>query len=139
MQLCSQNATCDFFGKLKKLKLKSVTRVRTKDAVLPICLDQAIFIRMTLIGQLRKIDMRTVFSFPLGPLQWALADPYGFPRKTNKASLAQQLEKGVYATRTYPENAATIFNAMAVLQKFKPPAGATFSVVADKLFDQQPQ
>lgn len=141
MARCSQNPTCGFFDTLKKMKLKSfkdlqaVTKVRIKDAVLPIRLDRAVFVRMALIGQVRKIDMKTVFSFPLGPLPWALADPYGFPRKTPKASFAVQLEKGIHVTDRYPDNAATIFDGMAVLQKFKPPRGATFSVVAEKLFD----
>ena len=138
---CSANPTCDFFDTLKKLKLKTfkdlraVKKVRTKDAILPMRLDRAVFVRMALIGQFRKIDMRTVFSFPLGPLPWALADPYGFPRKTTKASLAQQLEKGVHVTENYPANATAIYDGMAVLQKFKPPAGATFGLVADKLFN----
>jgi len=35
----------------------------------------------------------------------------------------------------YPENATSIFDGVAVLQKFKPPVGATFHVVADRLFD----
>ena len=35
-------------------------------------------------------------------------------------------------TERYPENATSIF---AVLQKFKPPVGATFHIVADRLFD----
>ena len=38
-------------------------------------------------------------------------------------------------TDRYPENAASIFDGMAILQKFKPPVGATFQVVADRLFD----
>ena len=37
-------------------------------------------------------------------------------------------------TERYPENATTIFDGMAVLQKFKPQVGTTFNVVADRLF-----
>ena len=97
-QRCSLTATVDFFDPLKKLKLKSfkdlktVIKIRTKDTVVPIRLDRDVFARMALIGQFRKIDMRLVFTYPLGPLPWALADPYGLPRKTNKAKLAQHLE-----------------------------------------------
>ena len=92
-QRCSSDATIIFFDPLKKLKLKSfknlkaVTKLRSKDAVIPIKLDRDVFARMALLGQFRKIDMRLVFKYPLGPLPWALADPYGLPRKTNKAKL----------------------------------------------------
>ena len=78
--------------------------------------------------------MRLVFKYPLGPLPWALADPYGLPRKTNKAKLAQQLENKVVIEDSYPHDTKSIYDGMAVLQKFKPPPGATFSVVAESLF-----
>ena len=38
-------------------------------------------------------------------------------------------------TERYPESATTIFDGMAVLQEFKPPVGATFHIVAERLFD----
>ena len=44
------------------------------------------------------------------------------------------MEKKVAITDNYPRDATTIYDGMAVLQKFKPPIGATFAVVADKLF-----
>lgn len=91
---------------------------------------------MPLLGQFQKIDMKTVSTFPLGPLPWSLADPYGLPRKTHKSKISQQLERCIEVTEKYPENATTIFDGMAVLQKFKPPVTANFHVVADRLFDQ---
>ena len=104
-----------FFDPLKKLKLKSfkdpktVIKIRTKDTVLPIRLDRDVFARMALIGQFHKIDMRLLSTYPVGPLPWALADPYGLPRKTNKAKLAQHLEKQVVITDSYPRDATNIF------------------------------
>ena len=139
-QRCSSDESVPFFDPLPKLKLKSfknlkaVTKVRSKDAVIPIKLDRDVFARMALLGQFRKIDMRLVFTYPLGPLPWALADPYGLPRKTNKAKLAQQLEKQVVIKDCYPLDATSIYDGMAELQKFKPPPGATFAVVAESLF-----
>ena len=38
-------------------------------------------------------------------------------------------------TEKFPNNATSIFDGMAVLQKFKPPSGATFHVVADKVLE----
>ena len=129
--------TANFFDPLRKMKLKSfkdlktITKIRTKDLVLPLQMDRALFMRMALLGQFRKIDVKTVFTFPLGPLPWSLADRYGLPRKTNKSNISQQPERRIEVTERYPENATTIFDGMAVLQKFNPPVGATFHVVGD--------
>ena len=47
----------------------------------------------------------------------------------------QSLEKGTAAVERYPENACSIHDGMELLQRFQPPAGATFVVLADKIFD----
>ncbi|CAB3994853.1 Hypothetical predicted protein [Paramuricea clavata] len=139
-QRCSSDESVPFFDPLTKLKLKSfknlkaVKKVRSKDDVIPIKLDRDVFARMALLGQFRKIDMRLVFTYPLGPLAWALADPYGLPRKTDKAKLAQQLEKQLVVKDCYPLDATSIYDGMAVLQKFKPPPGATLAILDESLF-----
>ena len=58
--------------------------------------------------------------------------------RQNKSKISQQLERRIEVTVTerYPENVTTIFDGMAVLQKFKPPFGTNFHVVADRLFDR---
>ena len=138
---CSSDPTLDYFDPLKKVKLKSfkdlkaVRKVHNKNLVLPLRMDRDVFARMALLGQFRQIDMKVVFTYPLGPLPWSLADPYGLPRKTSKAKLSQQLERGITATEKYPENATSIFDGMAVLQKLKIPSGATFYMVAEKVFE----
>lgn len=138
---CSSNPTSDYFDPLKKAKLKSfkdlkaVRKVRNKDQELPLRMDRDVFARMALLGQFRQIDMKIVFTYPLGPLPWSLADPYGLPRKTSKAKLSQQLERRITVTEKYPENATSIFDGMAVLQKLKIPSGATFQVVAERVFE----
>ena len=137
---CSSKPTLDYFDPLKKAKLKSfkdlktVRKVRHKDLVLPLRMDRDVFARMALLGQFRHIEMKFVFTYPLGPLPWSLADPYGLPRKTSKAKLSQQPERRTTVTEKYPENATSIFDGMAVLQKLKIPPGATFYVVAEIVF-----
>ena len=96
-------------------------------------MDQTLFARMEL-GQFRQINMKTVFTFPLGPLPWSLSDAFGLPRKTNKVKLVQQLKKEVPLVERFPENAASIYDGMAMLQRFEPPPGSTFSAVAEKVF-----
>ncbi len=88
---CSSEPTAEFFDPLKKTNLKTfkhlkkVVNVQKKDKLIPLKMNQTLFARMALIAQFRKIDLKEVFSYPLGPLPWAIADPYGIPRKTNKA------------------------------------------------------
>jgi len=75
--------TANFLDPLRKIKLRSfkdlktIAEIRTKDLVLPLQMDQALFARMAQPGQFRKIDMKTVLTFPFGTLPWSLADPYG--------------------------------------------------------------
>ena len=119
---------------LKTFKhLKKVVNVQKKDKLIPLKMDRTLFARMALIAQFRKIDMKEVFSYPLGPLPWAIADPYGMPRKTNKAQLLHQLEKGTAPGDQYPEHATSIYDGMAVLQKYQPPSGSTFRTLAQTL------
>ena len=91
-------------------------KVSAKHRVFPLRMDRILFARMALLGQFRKIDLKTVFMCPLGLLPWSLADAYGLLRKTNKAQLFKELEKN------------------ANLQKLKLPAGATFRLMAEKVF-----
>ena len=97
---CSSLPTANLFDPLRKMKLKSlkdlktITKIRTKDLLLPLKMDRALFARMALHGQFRKIDMKTVFTFPLGPLPWSLADPNGLPGRQTSQRFHSNL-KGV--------------------------------------------
>ena len=98
-------------------------------------MDHDVFARMALLRQFLQIDIKVVFTCPLGPLPWSLVDPYGLPRKTSKAELSHRLERRITVTKKYPENATSIFDGMAVLQKLKISSGATFLVVAERVFE----
>ena len=104
-------------------------------SLIPLKMDRNLFARMALIGQFQKIDLKEVFKYPLGPLPRSLANAYGLPKKTNKAKLMQLLEKGTATVERYPKNACSIYDGMALLQRFQPPAGAAFVVLANKIFD----
>ena len=58
-----------------------------------------------------------MLSLSLGPSPWAFATPEGLPRKTNKRALAAQLQKNEHLVQRIPENAATIIDAMGLIQK----------------------
>ena len=55
--------------------------------------------------------------------------------QTSKAKLSQQFERRIAVIEKYPENATSIFDGMAVLQRLKFPSGATFHVVAERVFE----
>ena len=99
-------------------------------------MDRTLFAGMALIAQFRKIDLKEVFIYPLGPLPWAIADPYGMPRKTNKAQLLKQIEKGTPPADQYPRYATSIYDGMAVLQKYQPPSRSTFRTLAETLLQK---
>ena len=92
---CSSDPTLDYFDPLKKAKLKSfkdlkaVRKVHNKNLALPLRMARDVFARMALLEQFRQIDVKVLFTYPLGPPPWSLADPYGLPRKSNKAKLSQ--------------------------------------------------
>ena len=114
--------------------LKKVVKVNVKDRIIPLKMDRNLLARMALAGQFRKIDLKTVFTYPLGTMPWSLADAFGFIRKTNKSQLAQLLQKNIPILERYPDNACNIYDGMALLQRFKIPQGATFRMVAEQVF-----
>ena len=56
--------------------------------------------------------------------------------QTSKAKLSQQLERRITVKEKYSENATSIFDGMAVLQRLKILSGATFHVVAERVFEE---
>ena len=107
--------------KLKKLKtfssLTKQKKIKPTGRAVILKADRTLFTRMIVMGQSRKIDVRDLLSHSLGPLPWALATPEGLPGKTNKAALAAQLQKNEHLVQRIPENAATIIDAMGLVQK----------------------
>ena len=105
---CITSPKTDFHDPMQKTNLqtfkslKKVMKVNAKGLLVPLKMDKNLFVRMALIGQFRKIDLKDVFRYPLGPLPWSLADAYGLPRKTNKAKLLPLLEKSTLVAETYP-------------------------------------
>ena len=91
---CSSDSTIDYFDPLKKKKLKTfkdlktISKISIKDRVLPLQMDRTLFARMGVLGQFRQINMKTVFTFPLGPLPRSLSDVFGLLRKQSKTCSA---------------------------------------------------
>ena len=81
--------------------------------------DRKLFGRLAVIAQNRALNIREVLKYPLGPLPWSLACTGGASAKTNKAQLAEVLERSTESVVDDPECTAWIFDGMAVLQALK--------------------
>lgn len=134
-------STKQFHDALQKIGLKTfsslskkITCSKKKDVA--ITANASLFARLAIIGQHRKVDLRVVLEYPLGPVPWALSDAMGYPRKTVKSQLWHILEKDVPAETVYPHNAASVFDGLALLRKVKIPNGMTFFAIGETIFDK---
>ena len=112
-----------FFDTFTKLKLGSFRDAQKKTSVkagtknIIIKADRNLFARLLVIGQSRKVDLRELLTFELGPLPWSLASLDGMLAKTNKATLSKLLENEVKCLESLPNpTTAYIIDAMALLQ-----------------------
>ena len=110
---------------------KYLVKVNKKEVMIKA--DRTLFGRMAIIGQSRDIDLKFVFSYPLGPFPWSLADGFGMMRKTNKAAIVKAFEKGTKFLESPPVQSATIIYGMALVQKLKV-VQMSFGQVADMVF-----
>ena len=71
-------------------------------------------------------------AHPLGPLPWTLAKLDGTLRKTNKASLAKELQMNVQAADVIPQPLACLIDGMALVQRLKD-GQKTFAEITESL------
>ena len=63
-----------------------------------------IFGRIIVIAQSRNLQMKEVFSHPLGPITWTLATADGRSRTTAKSALENKLQKIAAPADRFPDN-----------------------------------
>ena len=130
--------TVGFYEPIKRLKLGTFTKmmkrsVKTKDGkIVQFSTQSEIFGKIAIIQQTRKLDLKQIFCYPLGPVPWSLATSAGELVKTNKSTLMHELEKGPTCVDITPAPVATIIDGMAMVRKMKN-AGLTFTEFADQL------
>ncbi|KAG1660989.1 putative ATP-dependent RNA helicase DDX46 [Nymphon striatum] len=91
-----------FFDPIKKQNLQTFTVLQKNIVVnagtnreMILKADNRVFGNILLIAKSRKLDMKDVLQYPLGPKPWALANADGTLKKTVKATLGNHLEKEV--------------------------------------------
>ncbi|KAK3751112.1 hypothetical protein QZH41_016239, partial [Actinostola sp. cb2023] len=138
-RLESNPAKINFHGKMTKAKLKTFSDLNKKMKLrqgtakeIILKADRALFAQMIVIAETRELSMRSVLSHPLGPLPWALASADGSLKKTNKSTLAKELQKNIPAVESIPEPSACIIDGMAMVQRLKGDH-KSFAEVADAL------
>ena len=87
---------------------------------------------MIVIAESRNLQMREVLSYPLGPLPWSLATPDGLMRKTNKTSMAKELQKNIQAAYSILQPSAFMIDEMALVHRLKGDQ-KTFAAFAETL------
>lgn len=94
--------------------------------------DKNLFGKMVLISQTRRLDMSEVFSHPLGPVPYELANADGSIRKNNKSSLGREVMKNATLITSIPNPSAYIIDGMALVHRL-PPNLSTFGDAAEAL------
>ena len=92
--------------------------------------DRETFARLLLIQQKRRVNLREVLAYELGPLPLSISNYDGSLRKTQKSKLFQHLESSIVSCVAIPENCPQIFDGMVLLQKL-PKMLKTFGDISD--------
>ena len=138
-RLDSDPPTKKFHDPLVTNKLKTFNNlckkkeVKSSGRVIILKADRSLFGRIIVMAQGHNLRMEDILSHPLGPLPWALSTPDGLLRKTDKASLAATLQKGIAAVDHLPQNTASVVDGMNLVQRIKGDQ-ATFGDVAATVF-----
>lgn len=113
---------------------RKIIRVKAKEKIVILRADRGLFAQMALVAQNRQLDMKTVLSYPLGPLPWSLAAPDGTPHKTSKSSLMNVLTKNAINLENHdiPYHAYLI-DGMSLVQKMSESI-RTFGEVSERWF-----
>ncbi|KAJ8021224.1 hypothetical protein HOLleu_38360 [Holothuria leucospilota] len=96
------------------------TKVKGREITFPS--DRNLFARLMVIGTVRKVDIREMLTYSLGPLPLALANHDGSLVKTNKAALMHSLESAITLApviESIPRGSVWICDGMAMLQMLK--------------------
>ena len=94
------------------------------------------FAQITVIAECKNLQMSEVLAHPLEPHLWTLANTDGTLRRTNKASLAKELQKTVQAADVILQPSACLIDGMALVQRLKG-GQKTFAAIAESLLSMK--
>ena len=135
------NKTKKFDDKIPRKNLKTFDYMNKKtvkvgDKVVEMKVDRNLFAKMAIIAQSRKLPMKEVMSYELGPHPYSLASNDSMPRKTNKATVGTHLEPIAGTSTIAPEDSsACLIDMMSLIQKL-PANYKTFAEISKNLFQK---
>ncbi len=91
--------------------------VKSNGRVIILKADRSLFGHIIVMAQGCNLRMEDILSHRLGPLPWALSTPDGLLRKTDKASLAATLQKGIAVADDFPQNSTSVIDEMNLVQR----------------------
>ena len=135
------NRTASIFDPIKKKTLANFTSMnkiktcKVNSKVIPLQASKNLFAKIALVAQIRSLNLRQVFKFPLGPMPWSLAEPLGTLKKTSKAELLHKPEGTVEPIVNVSGKYALIINGMAFVQQAQV-SNKTFGQLAMDLLER---
>jgi len=127
-----------FHEPLRKLRLKTFADavnskvLKTADRNFIVKGEKNLFCKMVLISQTRNLNMAEVFTHPLGPIPYELANADGTIRKNCKSSLGREVLKKASLSKLIPHQSALVVDGMAAIHRL-PLTLSTFGEAADTL------
>ena len=119
----SNRTTAYFFDPIDKLNLVTFTSMnkiktcRVNSKFIPLQASKNLFAKIALDAQIRSLNLRLVFKFPIGPLPWSLSEPIRTLKKTPKAALLHKLEGKVKPIENEGGEYAMIIDGMVYVQQ----------------------
>ena len=130
-----------FFDPVTKKKLAAFTsmnkvkKCKVNSKIVSLQATKDLFAKISLLAQIRSLNMRVVFEFTLGPLPWSLSEPLGLLKKTSKALLLHKLEGKVEFLESLNGQHMLTVDGMAYVQQSKV-VNQTFGDFANDLFQR---
>ncbi len=134
----------NFWDPIRKLNIKTFFTMAKKkqlkmadEKVITVSADRDLFGRLIVAAKERDVDLKSVFTFELSSVPFALFHADATMRKTNKSFLLAELEKNGEAlpqslSSTPVLKTAYIIDEMALIQMMKTSYPATFGDLAQK-------
>ena len=92
-----------------------ICKVNSK--VIPLQASKNLFAKIALVSQIRSLNLRQVFKFPVRPMQWSLGEPLCTLEKTSKAALLHKVEGTVEPIVNLSGKYALIVDRMTFVQQ----------------------
>ena len=140
--------TVSFHAPIKRKKLltfselKKTVTVKGKKKEFKVVAQRNICAQIMMLSKQFEIDVEKIFTYPLGPIPWAMATGDGFPVKTDKSVLMHKLEQNLstisQSLSSLPNDKVHIIDGNVLIHTVSS-VPDTFGQLAKKIFLMLPQ